>query len=58
MHSPDDEEDLSEDEMIGVFMTEGGESVALSDEMLSHVPEISVASLTSEVDSFLLGTML
>lgn len=55
MHGPDDEEDLSED---SDFVTEGGESAVLSGEMPSRVPEISVAPLTSETDSFLLGAML
>ena len=32
----DDEEELSEDEMIGNFMAEGGESIVLSSEMLSQ----------------------
>ena len=31
----DNEDDLSEDKMIGDFVTEGGESVVLSSEMLS-----------------------
>ena len=32
----EDEEELSEDEMIGNFMTEGGETIVLSSEMLSQ----------------------
>ena len=32
----DDEEELSEDGMIGNFMTQGGESIVLSSEMLSQ----------------------
>ena len=50
-----DEEELSEDEMIGDFVTEGGESVVLSSEMLSRVPAMTVAPLASELDSLLLG---
>ena len=53
----DDEEELSEDEIIGDFVTEGGESVVLSrsGEMLSQVPAMTVAPLASEIDSLLLG---
>ena len=51
----DDEEELSEDEMIGDFVTVGGESVVLSSEMLSRVPAMTVAPLASELDSLLLG---
>ena len=51
----DDEEELSEDEIIGDFVTEGGESVVLSSEMLSRVPAMTVAPLASEIDSLLLG---
>ena len=51
----EDEEDLSEDEIIGDFVTEGGESVNLSSEMLSQVPAMTVAPLASEIDSLLLG---
>ena len=49
------EEELSEDEIIGDFVTEGGESVVLSSEMLSRVPAMTVAPLASEIDSLLLG---
>ena len=35
----DGEEELSEDKIVGDFVTEGGESVVLSSEMLSRVPE-------------------
>ena len=37
-HGSDDEEELSEDKIIGDFVTEGGESVVLSSEMLFRVP--------------------
>ena len=47
----DDEEELSEDEIIGDFVTEGGESVVLSSEMLSRVPAMTLAPLASEIDS-------
>ena len=50
-----DEEVLSEDEMIGNFMTEGGGSVVLSSEMLSRVPAMTVAPFALEMDSLLLG---
>ena len=42
------EENLSEDEMVSNFVTEGGESVVLSCDMLSWVPATSMALLTSE----------
>ena len=51
----DDEEELSEDEIIGDFVTEGGESIVLSSELLSQVPAMTLAPLTSEIDSLLLG---
>ena len=51
----DDEGELSEDEIIGDFVREGGESVVLSSEMLSRVPAMTVAPLSSEIDSLLLG---
>ena len=50
-----DEEELSEDEIIGDFVTEGGESVVLSSEILSRVPAMTLAPLTSEIDSLQLG---
>ena len=50
-----DEEELSEDEIIGDFVTEGGESIVLSSEMLSRVPAMTVAPLASEIDPLLLG---
>ena len=43
----DDEEELSEDEIIDNFVTEGGESFILSSDMLSRVPAMTVAPLTS-----------
>ena len=43
----DDDEELSEDEIIGNFVTEGGESIVLSSDMLSRVPAMTVAPLTS-----------
>ena len=51
----DDAEELSEDEIIGHFVTEGGESIVLSSEMLSRVPAMTVAPLASEIDPLLLG---
>ena len=51
----DDEEELSKDKIIGNFVTEGGKSIVLSSEMLSRVPAMTVAPLTSEIDSSLLG---
>ena len=42
-------ENLSEDEMVGDFVTECGESVVLSCDMLSRVPATSVAPLVSEL---------
>ena len=51
----EDEEELSEDEIIGDFVTEGGESIVLSSEMLSRVPAMTVAPLASEIESLLLG---
>ena len=45
-HGSDDEEELSEDEIIGDFVTEVGESVGLSSEMLSWVPAMTVVPLT------------
>ena len=54
-HGSDDEEELSEDEVIDDFVTEGGESIVLSSEMLSRVPAMTVAPLASEIDSLLLG---
>ena len=51
----DDEEELSEDKIIGDFVTEDGESVVLSSEMLSRVPAMTLVPLTSEIDSLLLG---
>ena len=39
-----DEEELSEDEIIGDFVTEGDESVVLSSEMLSQVPAMTSGS--------------
>ena len=51
----DNEEELSEDEIICDFVTEGDESIVLSSEMLSRVPAITLASLASEIDSLLLG---
>ena len=53
--SSNNEEELSEDEIIGDFVTEGGESVVLSSEMLSRVPAMTLAPLASEIDSLLLG---
>ncbi len=50
-----DDEELSEDEKIGNFVTEGSESLNLSSEMLSRVPAMTVAPLASEIDSFVLG---
>ena len=50
----DDEEELSEDEIIGNFVTEGGESVVLSSEILSRVPAMTLTPLASEIDSLLL----
>ena len=41
------EENLSEDEMVGDFITEGGKSVVLSGDMLSRVPATYVAPLAS-----------
>ena len=55
VHCSDDEVELSEDEMIGNFMKEGGESIVLSSEMLSQVPAMTMAPLASEIDSLLLG---
>ena len=55
MQCSDDEVELSEDEMIGNFMKEGGESIVLSSEMLSQVPAMTMAPLASEIDSLLLG---
>ena len=55
VHCSDDEEELSKDEMIGNFMTEGGESIVLLSEMLSQVPAMTMAPLASEIDSLLLG---
>ena len=43
------------DEVIDDFVTEGGESAVLFREMLSQVPAMTVAPLTSEIDSLLLG---
>ena len=40
----DDEEELSEDEIIGDFVTEGDESVVLPSEMLSRVPAMTGSS--------------
>ena len=54
-HGSDNEEELSEDEVIDDFVTEGGESIVLSSEMLSRVPAMTVAPLASEIDSLLLG---
>ena len=51
----DDEEELSEDEIIGDFVTEGDESVVLPSEMLSRVPAMTLAPLAWEIDSLLLG---
>ena len=51
----DDEEERSEDEIIGDFVTEGDKSVVLSTEMLSRVPAMTLAPLTSKIDSLLLG---
>ena len=42
------EENLSEDEMVGDFVTEGGESVVLSCEMLSWVPATASELLGEE----------
>ena len=42
-----DEEELSEDEIIGDFVTERGESVVLSSEMLSRVPAMTLAPILS-----------
>ena len=42
-------ENFSEDEMVGDFVTECGESVALSCDMLSRVSATSVAPLASEL---------
>ena len=50
----DDEEELSEDERIGNFVTEGGENVVLSSEILSRVPALTLAPLASKIDSLLL----
>ena len=50
-----DEEELSEDEKIGDFVTEGGKSVVLSSEMLSRVPAMTVAPFALEIDSLPLG---
>ena len=50
----DDEEELCEDEIIGEFAAEGGESVVLSNEILSRVPAMTLAPLASKVDSLLL----
>ena len=50
-HGSDDEEEVSEDEIIGDFVREGGESVVLSSKMLSGVPAMTVTPLTSEIDS-------
>ena len=55
LRGSDDEEELSEDEIIGGFVTEGGESIVLSSEMLSRVPAMTLAPLASEIDSLLLG---
>ena len=43
----DDKEELSENEIIGDFVTEGGENVVLSSEMLYRVPAMTLAPLTS-----------
>ena len=42
------------DEIIDDFVTEGGETV-LFREMLSQAPAMTVAPLSSEIDSLLLG---
>ena len=55
VHGSEDEKELSKDEIISDFVTEGGESVVLSSDMLSRVPAMTVAPLTSEIDSLLLG---
>ena len=43
------EDNLSEDEMVGDFVTESGESVVLFCDMLSRVPATSLAPLASEL---------
>ena len=43
------EENLSKDEMVSDFVTEGGESVVRSCDMLSRVPATSVATPASEL---------
>ena len=50
-----DEEEPSEDEIIGDFAANSGESVLLSSEMLSRVLAMTVAPLALEIDSLLLG---
>ena len=54
--NPDDEECLSEDELVSNFVTEGDESVVLFGDILSQLPATSVASLTSEDSATWTGT--
>ena len=49
MGDPDNRGESQQDEMVGDFLTVGGESVVLSCHMLPRLPATSVAPLVSEL---------